>query len=188
MCPGGPHNYCKGGHCTTPMCGNGTKEPGEDCDDGALNGTKNDGCKTDCTFACVNPASDCGTPAVCTKFSCSAAHVCTTEADPAQNGTSCGSGLVCKDGACSAPTASCGNGIVEAGEDCDFGAGNGPNTGCEKVTCKFSCANAAACDDGNACNGAETCDPITVGSSTGKKCNPGTALADGTNCGTEMIC
>jgi cysteine-rich repeat protein len=187
MCGTG-NDYCKTGHCTMPMCGNGVKEPGEDCDDGGLNGTLHDGCTTACKFACVNPATDCGAPPVCEKFQCTTAHVCQAVPDASQNGNMCGSMLVCKDGACAGATAVCGNGIVETGEDCDFGTGNGPNTGCEANTCKFSCANAAACDDGNACNGTETCDPVTVGSSTGKKCDPGTALSDGTACGTTKIC
>ena len=185
---GSGHDYCNMGHCTTPMCGNGVKEPGEDCDDGGLNGTKYDGCKTDCTFVCVDPTADCGAPPVCEKLTCTGAHLCQAVADPSQNGDACGSGLVCKDGACAAPTATCGNGIVEPGEDCDFGAANGPNSGCEAVICKFSCTDAAGCDDGNPCNGAETCDPVTVGEQTGKKCNPGSGEADGTVCDTGKIC
>ena len=33
-------------------------------------------------------------------------------------------GLECDDGACIAPGAECGNGVIETGEDCDFGTGN----------------------------------------------------------------
>ncbi|MGZ3441728.1 MAG: DUF4215 domain-containing protein, partial [Polyangia bacterium] len=182
------NDYCKMGHCTMPVCGNGTKEPGEDCDDGGLNGTKNDGCTTMCKLACVNPATDCGTPPVCEKFQCSTAHVCQPVPDASQNGMACGSMLVCKDGACASAAAVCGNGIVETGEDCDFGNANGPNTGCEANTCKFSCANAAACNDGNVCNGTETCDPVTVGGAMGQKCNAGTALGDGTVCDVGKVC
>ncbi len=188
MCGTG-HDYCKMGTCTTPSCGNGVVEPGEDCDDGGLNGTKNDGCTMGCTYVCVNPATDCGAPPVCEKFQCTTAHLCEAVADTSQNGNACGSMLVCKDGACAAASAVCGNGVVEPGEDCDFGTGNGPNSGCEAVTCKFSCANAAACDDGNACNGVETCDPVTAtNGGTGHKCNAGTPEANGTACGTGKVC
>jgi cysteine-rich repeat protein len=188
-CGGMPNNYCKGGVCKTPVCGNGTTEPGEQCDDGGLNGTKTSGCKVDCTFACVTPTTDCGTPDACEKYTCSAAHICTQVADTSKNGMTCPGGptYVCKDGACAPPTSTCGNGVVETGEDCDFGSGNGSKTGCE-ANCKFSCAAAANCDDGNACNGAETCDAVTVGTGTGKKCNPGSPLSDGTVCSTGKIC
>src|SRR5207302_1979442 len=80
-------------------------------------------------------------------------------------------------------------GVVETGEQCDFGAGNnGSNTGCDPVTCQFSCQNAAGCDDGNACNGVETCDPVTVNGKMGQKCDPGPAPAAGTTCGAGKIC
>ncbi len=188
MCGTG-HGYCKGGVCTTPNCGNGIVEPGEDCDDGGLNGTKNDGCSSTCHWVCVNPATDCGTPPVCEKFQCTTAHLCQAVPDSSQNGNACGSNLVCKDGGCIGATAVCGNGIVEAGEQCDFGAQNGPNTGCEAGTCQFSCANQAACDDGNPCNGTETCDPVTaMNGGMGQKCNAGTPEADGTYCGTAKVC
>jgi hypothetical protein len=44
------------------------------------------------------------------------------------------------------------------------------------------CSSNADCDDGVFCNGAETCDPAT------QQCQPGTAEADGTECGDGMQC
>jgi cysteine-rich repeat protein len=182
------NDYCKNSVCTTPVCGNGVIEPGEVCDDGALNGTASDGCTATCTYVCVNPMTDCGTPPVCEKWTCAANHTCAAVADATQNGMTCAAGKVCNNGSCATPSAVCGNGIVESGEQCDFGAGNGPGTGCES-NCTFSCTMVPnSCDDGNPCNGAETCNTVTVSGHTGQKCAAGTPESNGTNCGTGKIC
>ena len=71
---------------------------------------------------------------------------------------------------------SCGNGEVEAGEECDDGnavAGDG----CEN-DCRWTCEGADECDDGDACNGTETC-------GTGHFCVAGTPPGDGTDCTTS---
>ena len=41
---------CGGGGTTHRVCGNSHVEPGEDCDNGAANGTPGNGCSADCTF------------------------------------------------------------------------------------------------------------------------------------------
>ncbi len=181
--------YCKGGTCTQPMCGNGMAEPGEDCDLGAANGTMGSGCKADCSFECVNAATDCSAAPACKMASCSATHACENVADATQNGDTCGTNLVCSDGACVAPTAVCGNGITETGEDCDFGsANNGPGTGCEN-NCQFSCTILPdSCSDGNPCNGTETCTMVTVNAKPGQKCTATAAPMPGSSCGTGKIC
>ncbi len=43
-----PELVCLGGSCAEPVCGNGTREGLEQCDDG--NAADGDGCDTDCTF------------------------------------------------------------------------------------------------------------------------------------------
>jgi cysteine-rich repeat protein len=176
----GGNNYCSGGTCTTPMCGNGIVEPGEQCDGGV-------GCKSNCQWECTDPSTDCGTAPQCDIYQCSS-HQCQAVADSSQDGMACGSGGVCSNGACNVTGQTCGNGIVEGTEQCDFGAGNnGPGTGCES-NCMFSCQTDPGCSDGNPCDGAETCSSVTVSGKTGKKCAAGTAPATGTSCGTGKIC
>jgi hypothetical protein len=70
----------------------------------------------------------------------------------------------------------CGNGVVEEGEDCDEGAArNLEGTGCEP-DCTFSCAQDADCDDGESCNGVETCNLAL------HRCQASLHLEDGTDC------
>jgi cysteine-rich repeat protein len=181
-------DYCKAGACTAPVCGNGIVEAGETCDDGPANGTRFDGCSASCTFVCVDPATDCGSPLPCDTWACTGSHTCEIVADDTQNGAGCGSGFVCEGGSCAAPGAVCGNGTVEPGEQCDFGAGNGAGTGCE-FNCRFSCTSTPnSCDDGNACNGTETCNMVTVAGHTGQQCAAGTPESDGTACVGGRIC
>jgi cysteine-rich repeat protein len=143
-----------------------------------------DGNADACTYACVDPAVDCGAAPACQVATCSD-NECAFVPDASLDGTSCGIGQVCAGGAC-VPT-TCGNGIKEGSEECDWGQNNGANAGCE-TTCRLSCASHAACDDGNACNGNETCEPVTVEGQGGQRCAPGSALAPGTSCGTGMLC
>jgi cysteine-rich repeat protein len=50
-CPNG-ESLLPGGTCGIPaVCGNGITEQGEECDDGAMNGASDDGCKANCTLA-----------------------------------------------------------------------------------------------------------------------------------------
>lgn len=181
----GTGGYCLGGTCTQPTCNDGNLEPGETCDDG--NPTNGDGCDTDCTYSCVDPAMDCGgSPPACQTYSCSAAHVCQTGPDSTQDGMTCGpNGETCTGGACTGGV--CGNGIEETGEQCDFGTGNGPNTGCEN-DCTLSCTVPSSCDDNDPCNGTETCAAVMVMGHDGQRCVAGTPLADNTTCGTGKIC
>ena len=76
--------------------------------------------------------------------------------------------------------AGCGNGVKDVGEDCDDG--NVDDTdGCTKL-CKFTCASDADCDDGNKCNGTETCTVAT------HKCKVGTAVSCSPKSGCTGAC
>ncbi|MBL9103807.1 MAG: DUF4215 domain-containing protein [Myxococcales bacterium] len=68
-------------------------------------------------------------------------------------GDACDDPLVCVDGLCEQPGAECGNGVVEAGEDCDDQ--NPDNTD----ECLDTCA-AASCGDGFVQAGVEACDDM----------------------------
>jgi hypothetical protein len=78
----------------------------------------------------------------------------------------------CRSGLCAPAT--CGNGTVDPGEECD-GA-----SGC-LADCTWGCLMDAECDDGDPCNGAETC--------SNHQCAAGTTLAcdDGEPC-TADVC
>lgn len=95
----------------------------------------------------------------------------------------------------------CGNGIVEAGEDCDCGgvSGCGNNACCDATTCKFK--SGAVCDPSNEdcctstcqysgngiiCRASTgTCDPAEVCSGSSATCPPDTTAPDGTSCGNS---
>lgn len=189
-CTGGT---CQDGACKSAACGDGHLDSGEDCDFGAGNGADT-GCEVNCKFSCTKTPESCvtGDP-------CGGANTCTTvtvsgatgqacqTGTPLGNGASCGSsGQTCQGGVCTA--ASCGNGVKDAGEDCDLGANNSAANGCLPGSCKFACNSAADCADGNSCNGTESC---TTGSSSGqtvKKCAAGTNAASCTACAGGGVC
>jgi hypothetical protein len=66
----------------------------------------------------------------------------------------------------------CGNGALDAGEQCDAGANNGTGSSCCLATCQTKPNGAASCD-GNLCTRPDTC--------TNGTCTPG-ACADGQAC------
>lgn len=98
----------------------------------------------------------------------------------------------------------CGNGIVEAGEDCDCGGDSGcsDNACCDAATCKFT--SGSVCDPSNeqCCTGqcqyagsgtvcrASTgvCDPDETCTGTAGDCPVDQKAADGTGCGSGLEC
>jgi cysteine-rich repeat protein len=183
------------GMCITPRCGDSIVETGEECDNGAANGPGT-GCESDCHFSCggTDTAHNCDAPDSCTATgTCSTStHTCTAGA-PVTDGTTCTTSTItsgiCKSGHCT--SASCGDGVIEAPEQCDFGAGNGVGTGCE-TDCMFSCptlAQTTGCTQPtDSCAGVNACASVTSGTEVGQKCVQGSPLTNGTTCGTGGMC
>lgn len=179
---GTPRLICRDGSCTPAVCGDAIITAPEECDDGVDDGTY--GCNSDCRYVCKSsditrncrPLDPCQGQGTCNDDS----HLC-ARGTPLVDGTGCPGG-VCKAGIC-APSG-CGNGVVDPGEECDFGAHNGPGTGCE-TNCKLSCtASPDSCPQGDPCSGGATCHSVVVAGETGQKCLAGTPLGDNTPCET----
>ena len=73
---------------------------------------------------------------------------------PCTQGGGCDSGLSCQTQTCMPVPAECGNGVVETGEECDFGAGNSDTSQCKSDCTNQVCGDGfvgpgEGCDDGN---------------------------------------
>lgn len=140
-----------------PRCGNGLREPGEQCDDG--NRLAGDGCEPDCRTSCQDDG-DCDDALTCTSDRCVAVEA----------GRSCrnevNAGWCRVDGTCHL------DGAAAAGQPCLI---------CRSEVSREAWSPAAAgtsCEDGLFCNGAETCDEAGA-------CRPGAppcGTADCTTC------
>jgi len=183
---------CVAGTCTagTPLvCDDGNPCTADSCD--ALLGCQStavadgtscaDGTVCNGAETCVAGACTAGTPLncddgnVCTADSCDALLGCQNVA--VADGTSCADGTVCNGaetcvaGACTAGTPLvCDDGNACTADSCDA------LLGCQNVPV----ADGTACQDGNLCNGSETCVAGT--------CTEGTPLADGLSCSDGNLC
>jgi cysteine-rich repeat protein len=191
-------------NCTPTGCGNGIVTSPEECDNGALNGTPGSSCTIGCVIAggprCGNNRIDPG------------------ETCDDNNTDAC-------DGCSATCQTECGNGIQECAEECDAGTANGavgsscsstcirvgapcledtdcdPAGRCAGQMCdRELCVNVAplACDDGNACNGAEACsaNACVAGSApsiedgdscTDDTCDPATGVAHTPKAGFDSV-
>jgi len=167
-CKGAGSNASDGGDLE--MCGNGTLDATEVCDDG--NTTSGDGCSADCTSdeSCGNQVLDTTVGEVCDDGNAVDGDGCSADC---RSDETCGNHIIdhvtgetCDDGnsvpadGCSAncqSNESCGNGITDPGEDCDTlnMATATCDPDCTAATCGDGVRNMAAneaCDDGNTAN------------------------------------
>ncbi|MEP6467125.1 MAG: DUF4215 domain-containing protein, partial [Parafilimonas sp.] len=171
----GAYNGCNADCSIGPYCGDGFQSTNEFCDDG-----KNDGSYGTCNPDCQS-ANYCGDgkvtspPETCDQGSANSStaygkSLCTARCLPApycgDKAVQTGFGEKCDDGkndgtpgSCSSdckafiPLSSCGNGTVDAKEQCDDGANNGKASDTCDSHCKLRCGNGVKetgeqCDDG----------------------------------------
>jgi cysteine-rich repeat protein len=156
-------SVCVDGACVASTCGDLVVDTaaGEECDDG--NAFAFDGCDPpSCQFTCER-AIDCddGNPCDGMEMCPTDSHLC-MEGTPAAEGEACVTTAVtgiCRASDLRCVEPGCGNGVVEAEEECDDGNTDAAD-GCEP-TCTVSCATDADCLDADQCNGNETCDLTT---------------------------
>jgi cysteine-rich repeat protein len=155
----GTGKYCSKGICSQNTCGDKLVSGDEQCDDGNLNAA--DGCTPACKWTCEKDADCAGAAGGCSGGqTCNVEHKCTAGV-PVADRTDCSGGW-CIGGACIPK--GCGNGTVEAPEECDIGADNGKaGAGCNGVCKVMKCGNSylesgEECDDGNVLR-LDGCDP-----------------------------
>ncbi len=143
-------------------CGNGTWDPGEECDTNDLHGGTCQGegfagGTLGCDSTCHYDTSQC-LASVCPNGVREGSEQCDTNDLNSQDCTDFGfsAGTLACDGTCSFDTsgcvnAVCGNGAVESGEECDD-SNTSPGDGCDE-TCQWE--QACTADDSLACGGSD---------------------------------
>ena len=162
-------HFGRGGSKGDPVCGDGILDDGEECDDG--NTEDGDGCDSECR---VEPGWHCeGEPSVCVHTCGDGIRQEWEECDGSDlGGHTCesmgegftGGELGCNEDCtfdtfwCILP--SCGDGVLDFGEECDEGENNS-NSGSCLVNCRK-----AVCGDGFLWEGVEECDDGPMNSDT----------------------
>lgn len=194
---------CAQGQCTlTPIAGCCTSD--DQCDDGTA-------CTVDTcdpsTNTCTHTPVTCQPSDVCHTASCDPSQGCIQT--PVSDGTDCGGGKICQQGACVCPsgTMDCGGICAQCctPDDC-------PGTTCSPATCddgtcgrapiEGCCTQNSDCGDSDACT-TDTCvnntcqhTPVTCQPSDAchtASCDPSqgcvqASVSDGTSCGTNQVC
>lgn len=153
------------------LCGNGVKDQGEDCDLGKVdNGSPSNCCDVSCKFRLDNAPCEDG-------LFCNGAEHCSNGVCGGAAGNPCsglGACAICDEANNVCDTSQCpnlcGNGHLDAGEECDLGTGvNGLATNCCGANCRFRPDN-SSCTDQLFCDGAEHCSGGACVGSAGNPC------------------
>jgi cysteine-rich repeat protein len=184
----------RGWDCSEPgqacrlLCGDGIRDVIEVCDDG--NTASGDGCSADCAkvepgWRCLVAGEACGP--VCGDGRTLGAEQC--DDGNTASGDGCSSrclvepGADCASGVCR--TSTCGNGILESGEQCDLGEDNGRGSG-DGQGCSFGCTVEPVCEKSA---GGELVCPAVCGNAAlepGEQCDDGD-LHDGDGCSAACV-
>ena len=139
--------------CDQAVCGNGTVDAGEACDEGVANGTTTCGCQSDCTYA--SAGTSCADGAFCNgDETCDGAGAC-------QSGTpvTCDDGVGCTEDICNEVDDACLN-IADNTNCPDDGSFCNGTEFCDEAN---DCSSSGdPCQAGETCNeGTDTCDALT---------------------------
>ena len=176
-----------------PVCGNGTVELGEDCDDGAANGTATSCCLMDCSFRAADEVCGTASGACDLDDTCDGAGTCVANLEPATTECRAAAG-VCdvaenctgSDPACPANTFVASTVECRAAVDvCDVAEScTGSAAACP--TDMFA-ADGTACANGLVCDGMETCVAGTCTAGTAPDCDDSN-LCTADSCGEPGGC
>jgi hypothetical protein len=151
--------------CVDPKrCGNGVVEPGEACDDG--NNEDGDCCAADC--AAEENGLVCDDGLFCTATDACLDGACVGSGDPCVAGGECAY-------TCNEEADTC---LEVAGTPCTSDENSCTDDRCDGLGACIHPPNAAPCDDGQFCNGTDTCAAGACSVHAGNPCAGGPECAD----------